>query len=195
MYDIAVTRANANPFRCIWKTNNPFIIIAHGNRINRFHGHAFRARRLSRRLRVSAERWRGSNGSSPSSSENKADLTSLVLPAVGGIALAAFAVPYLGSSLGFVVIVTAIAAVTGILDEVSKTLGTTLPASAGIVSLGALGILLIPAFLKIAVAGGIGFLVFNFFVGLFANKGDTDSMQEVDPRDVTIDVEYESIDD
>ena len=144
-----------------------------------------------KKFRIASNGWKKDGTGFPPPQASKDDIVGVVLPLIGGIALLAVAGPYLGSSLGLVIIVTAIAAVTGILDGIARATGTSVPITAGIISL----VLLIPAFLKLAVFGGIGYLAFNFVAGILGIGERSEEQQEIDPRNVTIDVEYESIDD
>jgi hypothetical protein len=124
---------------------------------------------------------------------------------------------------GLPIIVTAAAAVFGTLDFIAGLFGTTPLVAAGIVASSTFGILLIPAFLKFGFIAFAGYFVANLLFGGGGGDSDPDvtagtgssensyytssgsnrtynntsegGRNSFDARDVTIDVEADTIDD
>ncbi|KAL4514910.1 hypothetical protein Ndes2526A_g03739 [Nannochloris sp. 'desiccata'] len=154
---------------------------------------------------------------------NSSLISDLALPAAGVLALLLIAGPIFGgvtAIFGLPLIVTGVAAAFGVLDTISGVAGTTPVVAAAVVASSTLGILLIPAFLKFGFIALAGYFVANLLFGGGSGSGDKDGdgdvtsgsssyydggsgsksssyrgRNEFDARDVTIDVEAETIDD
>jgi hypothetical protein len=154
--------------------------------------------------------------------EGSSLIADLALPA-GALALLLIAGPIFGGAtaiFGLPVLVVGAAAAFGLLDAVAGFFGTTQLVAAGVVASSVFGLLLIPAFIKFGFIALAGYFVLNLLFG-GGSSSDEDSdvtsggggsnsyynndysssstryrnRDSFDARDVTIDVEAESIDD
>ena len=129
----------------------------------------------------------GSGGGGGSSGGLSVDL---LVPAAGLLAAALLVGPLVGGttfSIGLAVVATGVAAVTGVLDKISKTFALSLPSAAGAVVAGTFGLLLVPIFLKLVLVLAAGFTLFSFLfgAGFTSAFSPTDS---VEAKDAIIDV-------
>lgn len=135
------------------------------------------------------ERWGGEG-------PNATQALNIALPIAGFIVLVLLGAPFLGPLvpyLGVVIGLVAVAAVTGTLDKVSVAYGVDpLTAASGIAGIG-IGVLLIPAFLKLGFFLLAGFFLLNFLVGRSADGGAFQS-QDIDASKAIIDVDAETVD-
>jgi hypothetical protein len=155
---------------------------------------------------------------------NSSLISDLALPAAGVLGLLLIAGPIFGgftAIFGLPLIVTGVAAAFGVLDSIAAAVGTTPLVAAAVVASSTLGILLIPAFLKFGFIALAGYFVATLLFGGAGTSGTRDDddddddditsgsstyyrdstsksyrgRNEFDARDVTIDVEAETIDD
>ena len=133
-----------------------------------------------------------SNNDSPRTDSTFLDF---VWPAAGAFALITLLGPLLGSLTPLFVpplVITAIAAGTGILGRVAETLEISLTTAAlGLVAT-VFGFMLIPFFLKFGAVALLGYFAYRALGG---GGGLRQGAPDIDARDVTIDVEAETIDD
>lgn len=133
-------------------------------------------------------------------------LLDYALPAAGAVALLALGGPLFGSiasSLGIVLLITAGAGAAGVIEKVSRAFQISPLAATGSIMLTAFGVLLIPAFLKFGFFAFAGFLVYSVLSGLLGfggsggggGFGGGDSMDDVEAKNMIVDVEAETIDD
>jgi len=150
-------------------------------------------------------------------------ISDLALPAAGVLAILIIAGPIFGgftAVLGLPLIVTGVAAAFGVLDSIAAAVGTTPLVAAAVVASTTLGVVLIPAFLKFGFIALAGYFIANLLFGGGGGSGNRDNddvtsgsssyydksngngtsnsyrgRNHFDARDVTIDVEAESIDD
>jgi hypothetical protein len=165
------------------------------------HTRSLFIRNSGRSLVVAAANGWGNNGSGgdeqSSLGETLGQLSQFVLPAVAAFTVLSLISPIGGITTyaGVVLVLTAVAALTGLLDSLSRALGTTVTTTAGVIATSALGVLLIPTLLKVAVFAAGGFFVYNILFGGGQGSDGNGSADDIDARDITIDVEYETLDD
>jgi len=157
-------------------------------------------RRTSRILKQNVRTRAQRNPGDDSEYGGNMQLSDFAIPAgLGALALLVFGGPALGtiaSSLGFVLLITAGAGATGVIDRISSALGVSPVTAAGGLIFTIYGVLLIPAFLKFGFFAFGVLLVYNILSGLLGGiEGINGGSVDIDPRDVTIDIEAETLDD
>lgn len=124
------------------------------------------------------------------------DSIGILFPIVGLLAFFVLGGTLIGTalpSIGFILVVLAVAAVTGTLDRISTAYGVSPINSAIGISGVLIGILAIPSFLKLGVLFAAVLFLMNLLLG--AGMSITGQSVDVDPSDAIIDVDYDTVDD
>lgn len=135
------------------------------------------------------------NRSNNDSSTTGSTFLDFLWPTAGAFALITLLGPLLtGLTPLFVppLVITAIAAGSGFLQTVAETLEISLPTAALGLAVTVLGFMLVPFFLKFGAVALLGYFAYRALGG---GGGIRREGPDIDARDVTIDVEAETIDD
>lgn len=168
---------------------DPIVVNVHCTQVGSVPRDTFKSPRLNRRGVCFA-------GPEKTDDLQFSDSIGILFPLMGLLALFVLGGTLIGTalpSIGLILAVLAVSAVTGTLDKISAAYGVSPVNSAIGISGVLIGILAIPSFLKLGVLFiGVLFLM-NLLLG--AGMSITGQSVDVDPSDAIIDVDYDTVDD